>query len=45
MPSITADDGGGDRPARVELMEGDHLTALNDPRLSRLIAEFLAQDS
>jgi pimeloyl-ACP methyl ester carboxylesterase len=31
--------------ARVELMEGDHLTALNDPRLSRLIADFLAQDS
>lgn len=31
--------------ARVEVMEGDHLTALNDPRLSRLIADFLAQDS
>jgi len=31
--------------ARVELMEGDHLTALNDPRLSRLIAGFLAQES
>lgn len=31
--------------ARVELLEGDHLTALNDPRLSRLLCEFLAQDS
>jgi pimeloyl-ACP methyl ester carboxylesterase len=29
--------------ARVELMDGDHLTALNDPRLSRLIADFLVQ--
>ena len=31
--------------ARVELMDGDHLTALNDPRLSRLVADILAQDS
>ena len=31
--------------ARVELMDGDHLAALNDPRLSRLVADFLAQDS